>query len=159
MADLLLSALIPIVLRKVTDSLVQRIGEMGGVDDQRRRLHNALLAVQAVIPDAEEQATAIPAVKFWLKMLKSAAYDSDDLLDELRYEELHGDAVRRGHKVSNVSDFNPLKNPALFRYKMSGKLNKVVARINDLVVQMGRFGFVQGRCVQAANRDKTHSCC
>jgi NB-ARC domain/Rx N-terminal domain len=157
MADLLLSALIPTVLGKAADSLVERIGNMWGIDDQRERLHNMLLEIQAVLPDAEVQANSNMAVKSWLQKLKSAAYDADDLLDEFCYEELRRDAVRRGHKVGNVSDFFSLENPALFRYKMSGKLQKVVGRVDDLVLQMGRFGFSQGWHVQMVNRVRTNS--
>ncbi|KAJ1692193.1 hypothetical protein LUZ63_008891 [Rhynchospora breviuscula] len=155
MADLLVSALIPTVLKKAADSLVQRLGEMWGINDQRERLHNMLLEIQAVLPDAEDKANSNEAVKSWLQKLKSAAYDAGDLLDEFCYEELRRDAVRRGHIVGNVSGFFPLENPALFRYKMSGKLKKLVGRINGLVVQMGRFGFQQGQRVQVANRVKT----
>ncbi|KAJ3691714.1 hypothetical protein LUZ61_020878 [Rhynchospora tenuis] len=155
MADLLVSAIIPAVMKKATDSLVQRIGEMWGINDQRERLHNLLLEIQAVLPDAEDRANTNEAVKSWLKKLKTAAYDAGDLLDEFCYEELRRDAVRRGHKVGNVSGFFSLENPALFRYKMSGKLKKLVGRMDGLVVQMGRFGFQQGQRVQVANRVKT----
>ncbi|XP_078158524.1 disease resistance protein RGA2-like [Carex rostrata] len=157
MADLLLSALIPVVLRKAADSLFQRIGEMWGINDQRERLHNMLLEIQAVLPDAEHQGNSNVAVKSWLEKLKSAAYDADDLLDEFRYEELCQDAVRRGHKVSNVSAFFSLKSHPLLCYKMSEKLKKVVGRVDGLVVQMRSFGFVHGQSQQVANRIRTDS--
>ncbi|KAJ3678763.1 hypothetical protein LUZ61_021304 [Rhynchospora tenuis] len=155
MADLLVSALIPAVMKKAADSLVQRLGEMWGINDQRERLHNLLLEIYAVLPDAEDKSNSNVAIKSWLQNLKTAAYDAGDLLDEFCYEELRRDAVRRGHKVSNASGFFSLENPALFRYKMSGKLKKLVGRMDGLVVQMGRFGFQQGPRVQVANRVKT----
>ncbi|KAJ4819860.1 NBS-LRR-like resistance protein [Rhynchospora pubera] len=157
MADLLVSAVIPAVLKKVGDSLVQRIGEMWGIDDQRERLHSILLEVQAVLPDAEERVNANLAIKSWLEKIKSAAYDADDLLDEFCYEELRQDAVRHGQKVGNLSGFFSLENPALFQYKMSRKLKKIVGRICDLVVQMRTFRFGQGQHVSVANRAKTDS--
>ncbi|KAJ1692194.1 hypothetical protein LUZ63_008892 [Rhynchospora breviuscula] len=158
MADLLVSAVIPAVLKKVGNSLVQRIGEMWGIDDQRERLHNMLLEIQAVLLDAEDKGNANAAVKSWLRKLKSAAYDADDLLDEFCYEELRRDAVKHGQKVRNISHFFSLENPPLFRYKMSAKLKKVVGTIDGLVVQMRSFGFLQGHHVQPANRrEKTDS--
>ncbi|XP_078158867.1 disease resistance protein RGA2-like [Carex rostrata] len=157
MADLLLSALIPVVLKKAAGSLFQWIGEMWGINDQRERLHNMLLEIQAVLPDAEEQGNSNAAVKSWLEKLKSAAYDADDLLDEFHYEELRQDAVRRGHKVGNVSGFFSIKSQPLLCYKMSGKLKKVVGRVDGLVVQMRSFGFVHGRSQQMANRIRTDS--
>ncbi|XP_078158542.1 disease resistance protein RGA2-like [Carex rostrata] len=157
MADLLLSALVPIVVQKSADILVQRIGEMWGVADQREKLHDKLLVVQAVLTDAEEQGDANPAVKSWLAKLKSAAYDADDVLDEFRYEELRRDAVRHGHKAGNVSGFFSLENPVLFRYKMSRKLKEVVRRIDEVVTEMERFKFVQNRQRPVVNHAITHS--
>ncbi|KAJ1692188.1 hypothetical protein LUZ63_008886 [Rhynchospora breviuscula] len=138
MADLLLSAVISAVLKKAANSLVQQIGEMWGISDQQERLHNMLLEIHDVLPNAERRANSNAAVKLWLLKLKAAAYDADDLLDEFCYEDLRRDAVRHGQKVSNLSHFFSLEIPALFLYKMSGKLKKVVQRIDDLVVQMGR---------------------
>ncbi|XP_078158150.1 putative disease resistance protein RGA3 [Carex rostrata] len=157
MADLLLSPLIPVVLRKEADSVFQRISEMLGINDQRERLHNMLLEIQAVLPDAEEKANSNAAVKSWLEKLETAAYVADDLLDEFCYKELHQDAVRRGHKVGNVSAFFSLENTALIRYNMSGKLKKVLGRLDDLVDQMGRFGFIHGQRVHVVNRIRTDS--
>ncbi|XP_078158335.1 putative disease resistance protein RGA4 [Carex rostrata] len=157
MADLLLSALIPCVLKKAADSLFQRIGEIWGINDKCERLHNMLLEIQAVLPDAEEKANSNAALKSWLEKLESAAYEADDLLDEFCYEELRWDAVRHGHKVGNVSDFFSVENPALLRYRLSGKLKKVLGRIDGLVVQMGRFGFLHGQRVPVVNRTRTDS--
>ncbi|XP_078158324.1 disease resistance protein RGA2-like [Carex rostrata] len=157
MADLLLSPLISVLLKKTTESLLQRIGEMWGIDDQRERLHNMLLEIQAVLPDAEEKANSNIAVKSWLEKLETAAYEADDMLDEFCYEELHRDAVRRGHKVDNVSAFFSLENPALLRCKMSGKLKKILGRLDGLVVQIGRFGFAHGQRVHVTNRIRTDS--
>ncbi|KAJ4768099.1 Disease resistance protein RGA2 [Rhynchospora pubera] len=126
MADLFVSALIRVVQKKAADSLVQRIGEMWGIDDQRQRLQIMLLEIEARLPDAEERAISNTAVKSWLERLKSATYDANDTLDMFCYEELRRDAVRRGHKVGNVSGFFSHENPVLFRYKMSGRLKKSV---------------------------------
>ncbi|XP_078158540.1 disease resistance protein RGA2-like [Carex rostrata] len=157
MADLLLSALVPIVVQKSTDSLVKSISEMWGIGDQRKRLEDKLLEVQDVLTDAEEQGDAKPSVKSWLTKMKSAAYDADDVLDEFRYEELRRDAVRRGHKAGNVSGFFSLENPVLFRLKMSRKLKEIVGRIDELVMEMERFKFIQGRQGRAIHHVRTDS--
>ncbi|XP_078158548.1 putative disease resistance protein RGA3 [Carex rostrata] len=157
MADLLLPPLVKIVVEKSGDSLVQKIGEMWGIDDQRERLRDKLLAVQAVLTDAEEKGDANEAVKSWLTKLKSAAYDADDVLDEFRYEELLRDAVKRGHKAGNVSGFVSPAKPVLFRYKMSTKLKEVVRRIDELVTEMVRFQFVPGQQGRVVHHAITHS--
>ena len=130
---------------------------MWGIDDQREKLHDKLLAVQDVLTDAEEQGDAKPSVKSWLAELKSAAYDADNVLDEFCYEELRRDAVARSHKAGNVSRFFSVENPVLFRYKMSRKLKEVVGRIDELVTEMERFKFVQGRQGRVLQHVETHS--
>ncbi|XP_078158158.1 disease resistance protein RGA2-like [Carex rostrata] len=157
MADLLLSALLPVVVRKSAELLGPKIGKMWGIDDQCEKLHIKLLAVQAVLTDAEEKGDDNPAVKSWLAKLKSAAYDADDVLDKFRYDELRRDAVRRGHNAGNVSGFFSLENPILFRLKMSRKLKEVVRRINELVTEMERFKFVHGRQGRAVHHVITDS--
>jgi DNA-binding protein YbaB len=161
MENLLLQPLINIVMQKATDSLAQQIVDLWGVDDQRKKLHDMLLEVQAVLADAENQEASNSAVKNWMLKLKSAAYDADDVLDEFCYEELRQDAIRGGHKVgNNVSGCLSLNNnPALFRHKMSRKLKKVVGRIEELVAEMERFRFAHGQRVQVqiANRVRTDS--
>ena len=47
------------------------------------KLKTALLTVDAVLIDAEEKQMTNPAVKEWLNEFKHAAYDVDDLLDEV----------------------------------------------------------------------------
>ncbi|XP_078168930.1 putative disease resistance protein At1g50180 [Carex rostrata] len=98
MADLLLSALVPIVVKKSGDLLAQRISEMWGMVDLSKRLEDKLLEVQDVLTDAEERGNTKPSVRSWLTKLKSAAIDADDILDKYRRQ----DAVRRGHKIGNT---------------------------------------------------------
>ncbi|XP_078158378.1 putative disease resistance protein RGA3 [Carex rostrata] len=157
MVDLFLSALLPIVLEKSANLLMQTISQMWGIADERERLRNMLLQIQAVLLDAEEQGNSNAAVKSWLENLKSAAYDADDLLDEFCYEELRRDAMRRGHKIGNASAFFSLECPALLRYKMSEKLKNIVGKVEYLVSQMRNFDFVHGRSMNMASRIQTDS--
>lgn len=131
MADLLLSALVPIVVQKSGDLLAQRISEMWGMVDLRKRLEDKLLEVHDVLTDAEEHGNTKPSVRSWLAKLKSAANDADDILDKYRRQ----DAVRLGYKIGNVSGFFSFENPVMFRFKMSRKLKMVLERIDELVTQ------------------------
>ncbi|KAF2296357.1 hypothetical protein GH714_037534 [Hevea brasiliensis] len=46
--------------------------------------------IRAVLQDAEEQQTKREPVKLWLKKLREVAYEAEDVLDELAYENLRG---------------------------------------------------------------------
>jgi post-segregation antitoxin (ccd killing protein) len=47
------------------------------------KLKIALLAVNALLEEAEEQQLTKPAVKVWLEESKDAVYDAEDVLDEI----------------------------------------------------------------------------
>nr|XP_025881140.1 putative disease resistance protein RGA3 isoform X2 [Oryza sativa Japonica Group] len=96
----LLSALLPALLKKAGESLGTEFSFIGGIERRRSELYTLLLAVNQVINDAEDQASKKPAVKSWIAKLKLAACDADDALDELHYEELRCEALRRGHKIN-----------------------------------------------------------
>lgn len=81
------SLLIPWVeglVAKAADALVQRITSMWGVEDYRSKLERQLLYVRSLLADAEEKAEANTeagrAVKAWMKKLKAAAYEADEVL-------------------------------------------------------------------------------
>ncbi|BAS93754.1 putative disease resistance protein RGA3 [Oryza sativa Japonica Group] len=140
----LLSALLPALLKKAGESLGTEFSFIGGIERRRSELYTLLLAVNQVINDAEDQASKKPAVKSWIAKLKLAACDADDALDELHYEELRCEALRRGHKINTGvrAFFSSHYNPLLFKYRIGKRLQQIVERIDQLVSQMNRFGFL-----------------
>ncbi|KAF0922800.1 hypothetical protein E2562_002052 [Oryza meyeriana var. granulata] len=97
----LLSALLPALLKKAGESLSTEFSFIGVIEHRRSELYTLLLAINQVISDAEEQAFKKPAVKSWIGKLKLVACDADDALDELHYEALRSEALRRGHKINS----------------------------------------------------------
>ncbi|XP_066327324.1 uncharacterized protein [Miscanthus floridulus] len=97
MAESLLLPVVRGVLGKATDALVQKVTRMWGVDDDRRDLELKLLYVQSLLADAEVKAEADNeagrAVKAWMKELRGAAYQADDVLDDFQYEALRREAL------------------------------------------------------------------
>ena len=74
---------------KAADSLVQRVTSMWGVDNY---LEDQLVYVRSLLAGTEEKAEAKTedgrAIKAWMKKLKAAAYEADDVLDAFQYEAL-----------------------------------------------------------------------
>uniref|UniRef100_F6H911 Disease resistance N-terminal domain-containing protein n=1 Tax=Vitis vinifera TaxID=29760 RepID=F6H911_VITVI len=72
-----------------------------------RKLKIKLLAVQAVLDDAEAKQFTKSAVKDWLDDLKDAVYDAEDLLDEITTEALRckmeSDAQTSATQVSDIT--------------------------------------------------------
>ncbi|KAF2930531.1 hypothetical protein DAI22_05g143300 [Oryza sativa Japonica Group] len=140
----LLSALLPALLKKAGESLSTEFSFIGGIEHRRSELYTLLLAINQVIYGAEEQASKKPAVKSWITKLKLAACDADDALDELHYEALRSEALRRGHKINSGvrAFFTSHYNPLLFKYRIGKRLQQIVEKIDQLVLQMNRFGFL-----------------
>ncbi|XP_066324038.1 putative disease resistance protein RGA1 [Miscanthus floridulus] len=135
MAELLL--LDPVV-HKAADALVQKVTRMWGVDGDRRDLElKRLLYVQSLLDDAEAKAEADTeagrAVKAWMKELRAAVYQADDVLDDFQYEALRREALSRRSTTSKVLDYFTSRNPLVFRYKATRDLKKVLGKIHKLV--------------------------
>ncbi|CAO2211705.1 unnamed protein product [Urochloa humidicola] len=85
------------LIGKVADALVQRVTSMWGADGDRRKLERQLVYVRSLLADAGEKAEAKTeagrAVKAWMKKLRAAAYEADDVLDDFQYEARSGRRV------------------------------------------------------------------
>ncbi|XP_054779053.1 putative disease resistance protein At3g14460 isoform X3 [Prosopis cineraria] len=86
MAEALLSAVFNALLERLTPNQGDLINLICGKKlDYKllQRLKPSLIAAIAVINDAELKQLTDPAVKDWLDELKDAAYDLEDLMDEI----------------------------------------------------------------------------
>ncbi|KAG8087789.1 hypothetical protein GUJ93_ZPchr0010g10933 [Zizania palustris] len=143
MAELLLLPVVRGVAGKTADALVQTITRMHGIDGDRRKLEHQLLAIQSKLMDAEEKSETNPAVKRWMKDLKAAAYEADDVLDDFRYEALHREAQIGDSAIRKVLCYFTPHRPLLFcASTMSKKLSNVLNKINELIEEMNKFGLM-----------------
>ena len=142
MAESLLLPVVHGVVSKAADALVQSVTRMWGVDKERRRLEGHLVYVQSLLADAEAKSETNHAVRTWMKELKAAAYQADDVLDDFQYEALRREAESGQSTARKVLSKFTSKNRLVFRYKASRDLKKVLDKINKLVVEMNTFGLV-----------------
>jgi hypothetical protein len=145
MAELMIGPLVSLLKDKVSSYLLDRYKVMQGMEKQREILERRLPAILDVIEDAEKEASRA-GVSSWLQALKKVSYEAIDVFDEFKYEALWRDAKKKGHysrlRMDVVSLF-PARNPIVFRYRMSKKLQKIVQAIEVLVKEMNEFGFTQ----------------
>ncbi|KAM5554738.1 putative disease resistance protein RGA1 [Rosa sericea] len=81
MADVVLSPALQVIFDRVASPVLQKLADIWDMKDNLQSLQHALVMVQAVLEDAEEQQLTNKAVRLWLSKLKNAAHDADDLLD------------------------------------------------------------------------------
>jgi len=95
----------------------------GGLKAELQNLESTLTTVQAVRQDAEQKQWKSEAVKNWLRKLKDAAYDADDVLDEFAIEDQIRRRQQKDLKKQVRSFFSLSQNPIVFRLQMVRKLN------------------------------------
>nr|XP_010906758.3 putative disease resistance protein RGA3 [Elaeis guineensis] len=138
MADVLLSALLPVVMKKAADRLLQQFGVIWGMEEKLEKLERTLSAILSVLGDAEQRQVKDPAVKRWLAALKDAVYEADDMSKRVR-------------------SFFSVHNPVWFRFKMGQKLKEIVQKIDEIAAERIRFGFTVTTQPQNRDRPQSHS--
>jgi len=147
MAGSLLLPWVEGLVGKAADALVQRVTSMWGVDNYRRKLEDQLVYVRSLLADAEEKAEAEAkteagrAVKAWMKKLKAAAYEADDILDAFQYKALRREAQADESTSRKVLYFS--RDRLVFHHKASRDLKNVLDKIDELVAEMNSFGLLE----------------
>ncbi|TKW02455.1 hypothetical protein SEVIR_8G246001v4 [Setaria viridis] len=153
MAELVIGPLISMVKEKASSYLLDQYKVMEGMAEQRKTLERKLPAILHIIQDAEEKGASRPEVAAWLKDLKTAAYEANDVFDEFKYEALRREAKKKGHHSKLGAEVarpsrrfsealrRGARNPIVFRYRMGKKLRRIVQTIEALVTEMNTFGF------------------
>ena len=106
-----------------------------GDKDLIEKLGRELLTADAILSDAEEKQITNPNVKEWLNELKYAAYDADDLLDEVTTATL--ESKKKGKIVAAAKDLGK-RVATLFPFYngVIDQLKKIVERLQDLTKQI-----------------------
>ncbi|CAL9169859.1 putative disease resistance protein RGA1 [Musa acuminata AAA Group] len=117
-----------------------------GVEEKLKDLQARLPRIQAVINAAEGRPIRDAALANWMRELKDAAYEADDILDEFEYRELH-DQLQDRSKVSALaaSALRFLKN--LFvsdddlkrLMNLLGDLDKICLDINNKKLELDEY--------------------
>ncbi|RWR91859.1 putative disease resistance protein RGA3 [Cinnamomum micranthum f. kanehirae] len=91
-ADAGLSSLFEAMFDTLTPSFFQSLGRLGflfvGVEGEAKKLEKTLSRIQAHLNDAEARQIREESVRLWLRELKDAAYDAEDIVDEVDYQVL-----------------------------------------------------------------------
>lgn len=99
------------------------------------KLKVTLLSVNTVLDDAEKKQIHIPAVKEWVNELKDAAFDADDILDEIATK-----AKAKSGKMSNLLPtlFNP------YYRNLEVRLEGILERLEFIASQKHVLGLKEG---------------
>ncbi|XP_023530021.1 putative disease resistance protein RGA4 isoform X2 [Cucurbita pepo subsp. pepo] len=103
------------ILFNVAASLVTKLGSPAitefqlfwGVHDELDKLKHTILAMEAVLLDAEDQQSNSHAVKNWISRVKDAFYEVHDLIDEFTYETLRHQVMGKGKRGVKERSHSP----------------------------------------------------
>ncbi|KAJ3693770.1 hypothetical protein LUZ60_009250 [Juncus effusus] len=84
--EMLVSAVVSEVLDKLGSPVWMKIGSIWNLNDDLREVKKNLEMIEAVLSDAERKSITDKPICFWLKELKSAAYDIEDMMCEFETE-------------------------------------------------------------------------
>ena len=145
MAGSLLLPWVEGLVGKGANALVQKVTIMWSVESYRSKLEDKLKCVRSLLADAEEKAEAKTeaglAVKAWMKKLKAAADEADDVLDAFQYEALRDEAQPSKSASRKVLYFS--RDRLMFHHKASRDLKNVLDKIEELVAEMNTFGLLE----------------
>ena len=131
------------IIEKLSSTTFEEIGSIWGVKDELEKLKNTVSTIQAVLQDAEEQQDKNHQVRDWLKKLRDAVYDADDLLSDFSTEDLRR-RVMGGEKIAyKVRTFFSSSNQIAFHFKMAHKIKAIRERLDATANDRNKFQLIE----------------
>lgn len=112
MAELVLSPLLQLVLDKLASPLLEKLYDLFYLRGNIKKLQELLPTVQAFLEDAQKRQLTDKAVEIWVRKLKSIAYETEDLLDEIAVEKIMCEprSGRRKELSTLIVPFDPSRH-------------------------------------------------
>ena len=138
---------------------LQEVALIWGVKDEINKLKETVSKISAVLLDAEAKQHSSEEIKLWLKRLKDAMCDADDLLDEISTEALGREVMTRNKKAKKVRIFFSKSNQLAYGVRMGHKVKEMRERL--VAIAADRQFPLEERCeerqVRYKARQQTHS--
>ncbi|PWA57091.1 Disease resistance protein [Artemisia annua] len=140
MADPFTSALVSDVVEKLTSKAIQEYGLLRGLKNDLSALENTFKLIKGVLYDAEMKQTTQKAVEEWLKTLKSASLETENVLDEAKtvamIQRVHGEM---GKKYKIRTFFSSRYNPLMARFRIAHKVKNIRKKLEDIDANLSKF--------------------
>ncbi|KAJ4715558.1 putative Nbs-lrr resistance protein [Melia azedarach] len=164
MAEAILSDVVGRILGVLGSRAFQEIQLTKGVKDELLKLKDTVEIINGVLLDAEEQFNQKKnqAVAVWLRRLKDAVYDADDLLDDFNSQLKLKEMMSGSKMAKEVRIFFSNSNQIAYSLKMGRKIKAIRMRLDDIKndKQFLLFKHDNGKGANYYNvskREQTHS--
>ncbi|KAJ9559309.1 hypothetical protein OSB04_013923 [Centaurea solstitialis] len=144
MADVAVSFLLSDVLWKLTSSSIETYRLLHGIEDDVAALRLTLEQIQAVLEDAEVKQRKQKAVEIWLKRLRSASLELENVLDEVPNEAMQQWLrlrllIQRGIIYRVRAFFSSNYHQLRFRIRIVQKVKDVRRRLDAIAANRSNF--------------------
>ncbi|KAL8549949.1 hypothetical protein ACS0TY_008688 [Phlomoides rotata] len=119
MADALVSAVLETVVGMLGSAALEEVSLVWGLKDEIDKLESVFGTIQAVLHDAELQQRKSEPIQNWLRKLKDAACDAENILDRIATEGLRRRANSERVKESEMWNLSDDENAILSALRLS----------------------------------------
>ncbi|PWA92870.1 Disease resistance protein [Artemisia annua] len=139
MADPITSALVSDMVGRLTSKAIQEYGLLRELKTDLSALENTFKQIQGVLYDAEMRQTNEKGVEEWLKTLKSASLEVENVLDEAKTEAMIQRLHNIKHKVRTF--FSTHHNPLMVKTRIAHKVKNIRKKLEVIDANRSRFQF------------------
>ncbi|XP_057781573.1 putative disease resistance protein RGA3 [Salvia miltiorrhiza] len=136
------AAILQVLIQNLIDLSKKEFSLMRGLDKDAAKLTESLDMIQKFLNEAEMGTINDQAVKSWLKKLENAAFDADNVLDELNYQILSKQikAIKpiKEKVLSCFSSFNHIAHPR----KMAKRIKKINDNLDSISKEATQLGLI-----------------
>ncbi|KAL5730315.1 hypothetical protein ACHQM5_003151 [Ranunculus cassubicifolius] len=140
MAEAIVYGMAESLLSDLTSHVVQGIASAIGVKKELKKLERTLSTINDVLKDADEQQLINNhALKGWVKNIKEACYEAEDVLDDFATEALRRDLRIRDNTFKKVWSFAYSIKSISFRFKMSHRIKEIQENFGEIAADRNKF--------------------
>ncbi|KVI08889.1 Disease resistance protein [Cynara cardunculus var. scolymus] len=144
MGDPIVSSVINQVMERSTSLAAQDFAVLWGLKADLRSLRTIFTQIQPLLADAEAKQRKNRALQDWLRKLRAASFEVENVLEEVSTEallrRLH---VERGIR-NKVSTFFSASNPLKFRIRMVQKVKDIKELLDAIAAERINFELKEG---------------
>ncbi|KAJ6383156.1 hypothetical protein OIU77_031559 [Salix suchowensis] len=132
------------IIKKLGSLASQEVALWWGLKDQLLKLNGTVTRIMAVIQDAEEQVqkqNQSHQIEDWLKKLREAVYDAEDLLDDFSTHVLRKQLMSGKRTSREVRLFFSRSNQFVYGLRMGHNVKALRERLCDIETDSIKFKF------------------
>ncbi|KAM0053634.1 putative virus X resistance protein-like, coiled-coil [Helianthus debilis subsp. tardiflorus] len=142
MADAAVAVLVKEVVRILGSVANQELALLRGLEGDILSLQNDFEQIQAVLQDAEEKHVKNNTVKVWLKHLRSASLEAENVLDEISTEALLQSLHKQRVKYRVRAFFSSSHNKYMSRVRIAHKVKDIRKKLDDIAFKRFELGLI-----------------